>query len=224
MKPARHLISLVALLCFGEVALPDAAAQQTDELRKEFQNTKAKAEKGDAAAQSNLGFMYGKVEGVAKDELEAVKWFRKAADQGNAGAQFNLGNMYYKGRGVEKDYAEAVKWFRLASDQGSAEAKYNRAICYKEGQGVPPDEKEFWRWLHASAEHGGYQAQMDLAGHFEAVGDYVEAYAWLEVHLSIEAGILENAMTSEEIAQGKRRARTLTRIITLNCAKHGESD
>ena len=79
MKAIRYLFPLAALLCFVEVILPDATAQQTEELRKEFQSTKAKAEKGDATAQFNLGFMYANGNGVEKDVAEAVMWYRKAA-------------------------------------------------------------------------------------------------------------------------------------------------
>ena len=32
--------------------------------------------------------------GVAKDDAEAVKWYKKAVEQGHAGAQRNLGVMY----------------------------------------------------------------------------------------------------------------------------------
>ena len=35
----------------------------------------------------------------AKDDAEAVKWFRMAAEQGNADAQYNLGVMYDTGEG-----------------------------------------------------------------------------------------------------------------------------
>ena len=70
------------------------AAEPTEAERKFFLETKAKAEKGLAGAQSFLGDMYGDGLGVAKDEAEAVKWYRKAADQGYATAQFNLGVIY----------------------------------------------------------------------------------------------------------------------------------
>ncbi len=56
-----------------------------------FAETKAKAEEGDAIAQSNLGFMYRQGQGVAQDFKEAVKWFQKAADQGDANGQKILG-------------------------------------------------------------------------------------------------------------------------------------
>ena len=37
------------------------------------------AEKGDAVAQTSIGFMYANGQGVERDEKEAVKWYRKAA-------------------------------------------------------------------------------------------------------------------------------------------------
>jgi len=52
------------------------------------------AAQGDATAQTSLGTMYLKGEGVPQDYAEAAKWYRKAADQGNASAQANIGVMY----------------------------------------------------------------------------------------------------------------------------------
>ena len=43
--------------------------------------TRVKAEQGDAQAQHNLGAMYEKGLGVAKDDVQAVLWYRKAADR-----------------------------------------------------------------------------------------------------------------------------------------------
>ena len=45
-------------------------------------------------AQYNLGVCYAKGQGVAKDEVEAVKWYRKAAEQNYAEAQYDLGYCY----------------------------------------------------------------------------------------------------------------------------------
>ena len=46
------------------------------------------------AAQSNLGAMYDKGEGVKQDYAEAVEWYRRAAEQRGVDAQSNLGSMY----------------------------------------------------------------------------------------------------------------------------------
>jgi uncharacterized protein len=50
------------------------------------------ADQGYAAAQSNLGAMYDRGEGVPQNYREALKWYRMSADQGNAMAQYNIGS------------------------------------------------------------------------------------------------------------------------------------
>ena len=44
------------------------------------------ADQGDASAQYHLGFCYINGTGVVKNEVESVKWYRKAAEQGYAGS------------------------------------------------------------------------------------------------------------------------------------------
>jgi CHAT domain-containing protein/TPR repeat protein len=56
-----------------------------------FQAIVEKAERGDAEAQYNLGAMYFYGKGVSQNDVEAAKWFRKAAEQGHAGAYGNFG-------------------------------------------------------------------------------------------------------------------------------------
>ncbi len=55
---------------------------------------------GDVQAQVHLGVIYLTGDGVAKDDVEAVKWLRKAADQDSALAQRYLAEMYFKGAGL----------------------------------------------------------------------------------------------------------------------------
>ena len=85
------------------------------------------AEQGHAGAQYFLGNMYDFGQGVARDDAEAVKWYRKAAEQGQATtrlgrraiatAQFSLGAMYADGAGVPQDYVRAYMWFNLAASR-----------------------------------------------------------------------------------------------------------
>jgi uncharacterized protein len=111
----------------------------------------AQAERGDATAQSKLGWKYAKGEGVPQDHAEAVKWFRKAADQGNVAAQINLGVSYAKGEGVPQDYTEAAKWYRKAADQGNGVAQNNLGAMYAQGQGVTQDYTQAYVWFHRAA-------------------------------------------------------------------------
>ena len=94
--------------------------------------------------QSNGTVSQNAQEGVQQDDVEAVKWYRKAAEQGDADAQVFLGLMYRNGKGVQQDYAEAVKWVRKAAEQGNAEAQFNLGVIvmYRSGKGVQQDYAE----------------------------------------------------------------------------------
>jgi uncharacterized protein len=140
------------------------------------------ADQGNAIAQSNLGRMYDKGQGVPQDFAEAVKWYRKAADQGLAIAQNVLGFMYDKGQGVPQDYAEAIKWFRKAADQGNAIAQTNLGVMYHEGQGVPQDYAEAIKWFRKAADQDRPDAQYNLGVMYQnsqgVPRDYAEAMKW----------------------------------------------
>ena len=85
---------IFALLLASSVAVVQLAAQQTKADQKPIEEVKAKAEAGDADSQVELGRRYDKGEGVAKDQVEAVKWYRKAAEQNYARGQYDLGVCY----------------------------------------------------------------------------------------------------------------------------------
>jgi uncharacterized protein len=82
---------------------------------KDIDSLKTKAAQGDAESQTELGICYIDGAGVAKDEAEAVKWFRKAADQGHAVAQLQLGSCYVLGEGVPTNKIEAYAYVNLAA-------------------------------------------------------------------------------------------------------------
>jgi TPR repeat protein len=71
--------------------------------------------KGDARAQSYLGYMYSTGRGVPQNYAAAAYWYRRAADQGETTAQYMLGLLYDKGHGVAQNYIEAHKWLNLAA-------------------------------------------------------------------------------------------------------------
>jgi TPR repeat protein len=120
--------------------------------------TRAKALGGDAKAQFDLGVSYAFGQGVTKNEVEAVAWYRKAAEHGYDKAQYNLGVCYDFGRGVPKDHAVAAGWYRQAAQQGHAKAQFNLGISCKYGQGVPRDPVEAHAWLSLAAKGGEAKA------------------------------------------------------------------
>jgi hypothetical protein len=67
--------------------------------------------------------MFAHGHGVVQSEVEAARWYRKAADQGNSDSQCSLGIMIAQGRDVAQSDVEAARWFRKAADQGHAHAK-----------------------------------------------------------------------------------------------------
>ena len=108
-----------------------AAAPKGVAVPGKFQEYKASAEQGDAEAQFNLGWCYDDGRGVAKDYVEAVKWYRQAAEQGHPEAQFNLGCCYANGQGVVKDKVEAYAWFSWAA-KADSDAAGSRDLLRKE--------------------------------------------------------------------------------------------
>jgi TPR repeat protein len=180
MKADRSIFTVLFLVTAAVFQLP---AQQNEADRKVLAEIRAGADKGDAKAQYELGraFFSGPL-GGAKDEAEAVKWFRQAAEQNVADAQFSLGVCYANGQGVTKDDAEAVKWFRKAAEQNLADAQYNLGVCYDSGEGVAKDEVEAYKWWLLAAGKGNDDAKHNMT-------------------------IVENKMTREQIAEGHRLAR-----------------
>ena len=115
-------------------------------------------DQGHAVARYTIGSMYANGAGVAKDEAEAIKWYRRAAENGHAGAQFNLGTIYGEGRGAQKNDVEAIKWYRLAAEQGDASAQLILGLMYRGGEGVPQDYVSAHMWFNLSAAHGDQEA------------------------------------------------------------------
>jgi len=138
-------------------------AQQSEADPKLLADIRAKAETGDAQSQNELGraFLRGSL-GVAKDEVEAVKWFRKAAEQNLVEAQVNLGCCCGTGAGVVKDEVEAVKWYRKAAKQNYAPAQGLLGASYAYGHGVAEDYPEAVKWYRKAAEQNDAGAQHSL--------------------------------------------------------------
>jgi hypothetical protein len=78
-----------------------------------------------ASSWCSLGTKYLEGDGVAADETEAVKFYRKAAEQGNADAQYSLGLLYASGRGVatnieveQQNTIYAQNWYDYGKNEG----------------------------------------------------------------------------------------------------------
>lgn len=78
---------------------------------------KPEADRGNAEAQYNLGWLYANGNGLNVDVPAAVEWWRKAASQNHADAQFAVGLAFTTGEGIKRDMDEAVRWYVAAARQ-----------------------------------------------------------------------------------------------------------
>lgn len=143
------------------------------------------AENGDLEAQNTMGYSYQRGEGVPRDMVQAIFWYKKAAESGYAKSQSNMGNLYLAGRGVPKDTAEAIKWLQKAANQDYAKAQYNLGTLY--GKGTPTlkhDDAKAAEWYLKAAKNGNAKVMNNLAGMYmsgEGVQmDLKEAAKWAE--------------------------------------------
>jgi TPR repeat protein len=137
---------------------------------------------GDAAAQSDLGWLYQNGFGVAQDYGQAMSWYRMAADLGNAVAQNNLANLYQNALGAPQDYGKAMEWYRKAADQGNASAQSNIGWLYRHGLGVPQDYGQAVSWYRLAADQGESAAQNNLGDAYQkglgVPSDFGQAMSW----------------------------------------------
>ena len=123
----------------------DEAASEAE--IKQFNQTKSKAQRGDANAQFTLGENFANGWGVNKDSKEAMKWYRKAANQGHKKAEKAVEQIISE----EKEIAE----LKAKAEQGDAFAQHYLASAYDSGMlGLLEDRKEAFKWRMKAAEQG----------------------------------------------------------------------
>lgn len=142
------------------------------------------AAKGDVQAQYALGWAYYTGEGVAKDPIEARRWYEQAAAAGNADALYSLGLMTQYGIGARRDPYAAITLYQRAAARpgGHGRAEFAIAQIYFRGDGVPKDAATGRDWLERAAAHGEAGAQFLLGSFYEegrgVSRDVAEAYYW----------------------------------------------
>ena len=136
----------------------------------------------DPAAQTREGNRYRTGSGVARNYIEAVYWYRRAAMQGFAGGQNNFAVMYEQGRGIARNKHKAAKWYRKAAEQQDASAQHALGRMYREGEGVPRNYEEAAKWISRAAEQGHHGAFRDMGEMcWNGLGvsqNNVQAYMW----------------------------------------------
>ena len=145
----RNLIKAAGRL-FGSASPEDELARglkahERKDYKAALEAWLAAARTGHADAQYRLGRLYDLGQGVVRNVVDAVGWYRQAADQGHGEAQARLAEIYYYGCGqpkgivptdealsvlfpkglkIEQDYKEALRWARAAAEGGVVGAQF----------------------------------------------------------------------------------------------------
>jgi localization factor PodJL len=146
---------------------------------------KQMADKGDAAAQFDMGARLMEGRGLTRDPAAAIGWFEKAAAQGLAQAQFRLGAGYEKGLGVTRDAAKARECYEKAAALGHVRAMHNLAVMLAEGVEGKPDYATAAQWFRRAADYGLRDSQYNLAILYArglgVTQDLGQSYAWFDI-------------------------------------------
>lgn len=95
-------------------AAPASPPAAQADVSAEIRALRQRAERGEPAAQYDLGYRYRHGNGVPQSDAEAVRWYRLSAAQGHAQGQNGLAVLYDMGRGVPRHEEEARRLYRLA--------------------------------------------------------------------------------------------------------------
>lgn len=163
-KNNRFLFHFLLVIALGLFASPIQAQEDGTGSGSSIDINKIRdeAERGNVAAMFVLGNAYMGGKNIAKDSVEALKWYTKAAEKGNATAMYVLGFLYDNGKAVPKDSALALKWYTRGAEAGDANAQNNLGIKYRKGRWVTRDYKKAMRWFKQSAEAGNAYGMLNV--------------------------------------------------------------
>lgn len=155
MLSLKSRLSLIVLIA----AVPAMAADRTAEIER----LKPVAEKGEAAAQYQLGLLYAE----GKELPEAAHYYKLAAEQDHHEAQARLALLNCNGTGVPKNAEECVRLLKLAAEGSVTLAEVNLASRYLTGDGVSTNHREAARLAGMAADKGDPMGQFLLGVCYE---------------------------------------------------------
>ena len=166
LPDAWRVASVASVAIFSLILITPVQAQTARNATALMQQAQA----GNASAELALGYDYEHgLNGLPKNPVESVKWYREAAAQGSPNAEFNLGNGYQVGKdGLPKNAVEAVKWYRKAAAQGSPGAENNLGFLYGHGEdGLTKSSAKAVYWFKKSAAQGYPKAEKTLGDDYD---------------------------------------------------------
>jgi uncharacterized caspase-like protein len=114
----------------------------------------------DGEARFRLGYQHESGQGAARNDAEALYWYRQAARERSAEAYNNLGLRYARGQGVTANLSDATLLWRVGAALGEATSAFNLGAQAERGLGVPRDTNVARRWYQIAERlgHSGAQA------------------------------------------------------------------
>ena len=183
------------------------------------------AELGHAVCMYNLSVMLNTMDDQPKLKAEVLSWLLRSAGAGLVEAEYQMGVRYQQGNGVQQDLVASAAWFDRAARNDHAQAQLQLGGMYEKGQGVKRDLDAARRLYELSAKGGNLGGQIKyaeaLANGTGGKQDLPEAYVYAESAASAVASNTPGAklaiqlrddlvktMTSEQLAEGKKRLAT----------------
>jgi len=112
---------------------------------------------------NNLGAMFTGNRGLAKNEAEEMRWYRKAADAGLVEGMENLAWMLAT-RGGPQDEAEAVRLFQKVAERGHPSALVTLSALLESGlnKDIERNSKAAARWFLRALRAGDSTAHDEM--------------------------------------------------------------
>jgi TPR repeat protein len=174
---------------------------------KAYNLMKQEAEKGNALALYDVGFMHLNGLHVEMKSTEAQVWFAKAYDafilneekDNSAYLQYRIGKMHRSGYGVDQSGSAAAEWFQKFADQGNQYAQYSLGSLYYSGKGVDQDYEKALSLYKQSASKGNVFASYELGRMYESgTGVSVDKKVSYEYYRSAYEGFESLEATTHE--------------------------
>src|ERR1700733_1563396 len=132
-------------------------------LESRVNETKHKAEAGDASAQMLYGMMLAGLPQLKQTYDKALPWFLKAAQAGSPYAQYQIGTGLLNGRGCQCDTAKGDIWLEKAAQADQPDAQVTLAEHLLRDHPTPESVSGALVWLQRAAKNGNSSAKLYLA-------------------------------------------------------------
>jgi TPR repeat protein len=142
----------------------------TGKKKSYIENLQEQAISGDTNAMIRLGnnHKHG-YNGLKPNNVEAIKWYKKAINHGDLDAMWILARMYENGEGVDQDNKKAFNLLSDCAQQSNISCMGHLGRMYHDGIGTETDYKKAFEWWLKTALKGNADAQFRI-GYFYDIG------------------------------------------------------